>query len=792
MTTYPVWRGPAGALDPADRVRIDEAIEVNANLGAVIGDVEAARDTATGAAGTSTTQAGIALDAAGLAIVQADAAAVSVTQADEQRALSAAFAQASASSAQAADAARVAAESVGLLLGATTYPTRAAMDAATGSVGAKAYVFADPVVSNNGLYFWNGAAPWIKDALDLGSRLASVTATVTAVDGRTDAYRMVDTDGIDSTIEWVQIRFNAGGYILGGITADGLLLPAPELSEADREALSEASEAVSTLGPTLSQAVTDLADVSERTSWIGTVDDETLDTAYSWSLVRLNEDGFILGGITAEGWLPTAAGGGASSDMIAQMDARNMARSRSIMETPMVSVQLPVRGWNVAINYGQSLAEGETTAPALSRAAVPGVYMMGDNVDNITPPSTSTIPYTVIGTLALNPLIARTHSQEGLASYNLSDAEEAALAYGAVNRGEVPIIATVNGVKRALDRLEMGESERRIIAISPAFAARNVASLSKGTALYGVLIDGLQKAITLAEAEDPSLPIAVPAISYLQGEQDYSVSATPGTTREGYEALLNTLLDDLAADTMAETGQAQPPLVLLGQTTKQWTAELDANGVAGLSIGMAQIDVALSRRDTVLVGPTYPYTNTGGHLDANGSRWYGCHAAKVAKRISQGKGWQPTRIIAIERESDTQILVSFHVPVPPLQFKPIYGFEGVTIFRADRGFRMTSADRSTVYPVTGVEIVGQTMIRVTSSAPIPDTAIIWLAGRDGGVVGTTNVCDSDPEVAFDRYEYLPERGMPAHMSIPDLNDQPYPLQNWACAFAGSIGYTEFL
>lgn len=76
--------GPAGGLDADDRVRIDEAIEVNTNLGAVIGDVEAARDVATGAAGTSTAQAGIALDAAGLAIVQADAAGVSAGLADQR------------------------------------------------------------------------------------------------------------------------------------------------------------------------------------------------------------------------------------------------------------------------------------------------------------------------------------------------------------------------------------------------------------------------------------------------------------------------------------------------------------------------------------------------------------------------------------------------------------------------------------------------------------------------------------------------------------------------------------
>lgn len=597
---------------------------------------------------------------------------------------------------------------------------------------------------------------------------------VSVIQRKTGSVDDVEPASIQSAYTWDYVVANRDGYVVAGLR-DGKWVPEQDVPQ---DVLDDVATALA--GAEVA------AEVAARTEGVAQRD---LTDFADWDFIISNSEGYVLGGLRDGVWLPSSGSGGTSSDLIAQLDARNMARSRAIQETPVWGVQLPVVGWNIAINYGQSLAEGETTAPALSRSPVPGTYMMGENVDNITPPSTSAIPYNVIGTLALNPLIARTHSQTGLASYNLSDAEEAALAFGAINRGEVPVVALANGLRRALDRQAMGDSGRNIIAISPAFAARNISALSKGTALYGVLTDGLSKAIGLAQAQGGQ--IVVPIIHYLQGEQDYSLSSTPDNTRDLYRSRLNQLITDLTTDVMAMTGQSQPPLFLFGQTTKQWTAEVDAAGVAGLSVGMAQVDVMRARAGVAMVGPTYPYTNTGGHLDSNGSRWYGCHAAKVARRIMQGQGHQPTRIVEVRRESERKLIVSFHVPVPPLQFKAPYNSAGVALTRADRGFRITSPDRATVYPVTSVEIIGQTMIRVTSSVDIPADAIVWLAGRDGGVVGITNICDSDPETAFDRYEYLPERGMGSDRSHPELNGNRYPLENWACAWAGPIGYTEF-
>lgn len=89
MYSIPVWRGPAGGLEPEDRVRVDVAIETAETINARIGEATEARDTAVAAA----------------AATDADAQA---TEAGRQQAVQAAGDAAAAR--QAAEAARLLAE----------------------------------------------------------------------------------------------------------------------------------------------------------------------------------------------------------------------------------------------------------------------------------------------------------------------------------------------------------------------------------------------------------------------------------------------------------------------------------------------------------------------------------------------------------------------------------------------------------------------------------------------------------------------------------------------------------
>lgn len=258
--------------------------------------------------------------------------------------------------------------------------------------------------------------------------------------------------------------------------------------------------------------------------------------------------------------------------------------------------------------------------------------------------------------------------------------------------------------------------------------------------------------------------------------------------RSPYAALMGALFDDLATDSKAATGQGLPPLILTYQTGASWTRDASATGAVGLNIGMAQLDVALTREGTAMIGPVYQYPDKGGHLDSKGSRWLGCMFAKVARKILlEGQGWQPVRPLQVECDGSA-ILIHYHVPVPPLRFaSPIVG--ATLAVYADRGFRVTSADGATAYPVTSVEVVRGTIIRLMLGSEPPPNALLWYADK-GIHNGSGMVCDSDREVAAYDYEYVPARGMYVSANIPSLVGKPYPLQNWSVAFCVPLNYSE--
>ena len=63
-------------------------------------------------------------------------------------------------------------------------------------------------------------------------------------------------------------------------------------------------------------------------------------------------------------------------------------------------------------------------------------------------------------------------------------------------------------------------------------------------------------------------------------------------------------------------------------------------------------------------------TDRGGHLDANGYRWFGEMLGKVYYQTKvQGKTFKPLQPTEIMREKlPNQVRIKYHVPVPPLVF----------------------------------------------------------------------------------------------------------------------------
>ncbi|MEM7709377.1 MAG: hypothetical protein AAF264_01220, partial [Pseudomonadota bacterium] len=183
-------------------------------------------------------------------------------------------------------------------------------------------------------------------------------------------------------------------------------------------------------------------------------------------------------------------------------------------------------------------------------------------------------------------------------------------------------------------------------------------------------------------------------------------------------------------------------------------------------------------------GPVYPYTDKGGHLDSNGSRWFGHMAAKVWHRVVEmGEAWEPLRPLDIRRRGKA-VYIAFHVPSPPLVFDTPYVVAAAADCD-DKGFRVTDAAGDTV-SIASVRIAEPSVVEIVCERDPGDGAHVWYADKTVHN-GNGNLRDSDPTLASDPYVYEPERGMYAAANIPALVGIPYPLHNWCVAFYLPIG-----
>lgn len=501
---------------------------------------------------------------------------------------------------------------------------------------------------------------------------------------------------------------------------------------------------------------------------------------HSWPFAFTDEEGNIFAGYRDGRWY-FAGTPGFDADALDHLDRRNRDRSLAIMSRPRIGVQLPVTETSVIAMLGQSLAKGLETWPSLSKTPAPGALMLGDNVD----PTTVSGSYSVIGATQLNPLVAHTRSDSNI---NLTGAEEAALAPGAQLVGEPPVVGLVNALKRWLNRRAMAVNDgRSLIALSPGVGGRTLEQLSKtpsdGINRYSMVTDGINKAANLAP------DAVVPVIGFAQGEYNYASSYGGDTTRAGYRAKLVAYFDDVSADVASRLpDQSDPPLFVTYQTGASYTVDLDSAGQPGLAIGMAQLDLATSDPRVVMAAPVYPYTDKSGHLDSNGSRWMGHHMARAALEVWAGRNFEPTRPMEVVQEG-RYIFLHYHVPVPPLVFDRPYQVLTAVDFAA-KGYRVTSANGVTNHAIEAVEIVRPTIVRLTMATVPPADALVWYAAKSG-TNGNGCVRDSDPTLASDSYEFVPERGMYAAANIPALVGKPYPLQNWSVAFCLPLTYSEF-
>lgn len=446
-----------------------------------------------------------------------------------------------------------------------------------------------------------------------------------------------------------------------------------------------------------------------------------------------------------------------------------------------IEIEQANHDYNVFITYGQSLGRGNETWPSLSTANKYGNLSLGTTTiagsDNGN--ATDWVPR---GNNEFNPLIAQTVKGGELKIYTQQESKSFPTVEQAT--GESPDVGMVNHAKFLHNFAKMqNDEEHKFVAINACIGGKTIEQLSKDNTQdsyvrYNRIVDSLQRAKTAAQGKSISVPVVV----WVQGEYNYA-NYGGVTSRAPYLQKLRKLHSDMMADIKQVTGQANDPLFITYQTSGQFTRDADAGGVQDMHIGMAQLDFVDSTPKTILATPAYPFTDKGGHLSNNGSRWMGMQIAKIwHKVVERGEDWQPVRPIRIIANKN-EIFIFYHVPEPPLVFAPVYVRSTPTMAK-DYGFRVT--DNADNVAITGVELISDVCVKITTATALSPNTMLWYASA--ATSGHGNVRDSDPSLGSDNYQYI--EGMASEQNISELVDKPYPLQNWSVAFYLPVGYVD--
>lgn len=484
-----------------------------------------------------------------------------------------------------------------------------------------------------------------------------------------------------------------------------------------------------------------------------------------YDAIQLQDDyGFVLSTTTDP--VQSAAAEGYSAAEIAGFDAEALAVSRQGLAGALTTERL-LPGYLHVISTGQSLSTGQEAWPALSgeAAAELDLYMVGDSP---RPRGKTTEEWVQLGTLALNPLKAVVQTSDFSAL--LSPAAVAALSPGENVPGEQVEHAALETLKTVmLDRLQASrDATRKLILTACGVGGARVTELSDGASPdYWARIEdaiALVEGLATGAAED----YRVPAVTYLQGEADLNDASS-------YKTDLGAYLDDLQAAIAAASGQTRPAAIFLYQT-RHTAASQD------VGVGQAQLELALERSDTYLAAPVYAVTDKGVHLDPNGSRWLGCHFGKVMARVLlEGQAWKPLHCVSAVRRG-REILLGFHVPVPPLAWRSVYDELTATDI-ANKGFAVY--DDGVAASISTVEIVGAATVRIVLTDE-PSGAVTVTYADGGGGRDHGNLADSDDFVAPLNYLYSAGTGQYAGADIAALKDKPYPMQNFCVAFIQTV------
>lgn len=398
---------------------------------------------------------------------------------------------------------------------------------------------------------------------------------------------------------------------------------------------------------------------------------------------------------------------------------------------------------SIIFYYGQSESDGTETGGVATTTAIAGNYMIG-NSPNIEAAGANPV---------LNPLIATLFS----ASYT---------------GGEQPIVACTNSFSQLYRKYIDGN--QKFIAAS---CGRGSASITKllddsPTGLYTTnFMYALNKAVELtANNVDCSY------IVYIQGEADYGTDPDAINDKNGYKAALLTLKNKMQADIMTKTGQSNPPLFFIYQTSTGFIQN------DTLSISMAQFEFAEENSDVILLNGIYPVTrynnsNYRAHLSINGSRWFGEMAAKtIFQTLVNGKDYSTVKPLNTYIAGN-EIHINMHVPVPPLVIDT-YTVPSV----ANYGFKVTYDGINQT--ISSVSVKGNDIVLTMQNTPSGTVALTYCPQSTNG---RGNIRDSDGFMSM--YKFIEDSseisrwGNAIGYRAKDksgnyMTGKNYPLANW--------------
>ena len=430
--------------------------------------------------------------------------------------------------------------------------------------------------------------------------------------------------------------------------------------------------------------------------------------------------------------------------------------------TTAPATEPPTHNINHVLLYGQSLATGAEGLPGLSTVAKYENLQFGTAVTatNNTVPSDVWTPN--------------------------GSAVPTDLAVTGTTFPEVPLYGGLN-TYRALTFRSHGittNTSQKMIASGCGIGGTAIAALQQGAVpnIFNRLVSCMDQVHTYCTGQ--ALTYGVTAMVWLQGESNST------TSQATYATALRDIYADFCVAALAESGQTDNPAMFMYQTT----ARNGNYNTAGLGVQMAQLDIALNDAGCFMVGPIYPYNDSGNlHLPANSYRWWGSQLGKVMHRVlTLGQEWKPLYITAAEMRG-RRVLVTYYVPHGPLVFDdpwlqtgwtpsdPTTGAANTPFAATDRGFtiRDSASGAGSTLDIASVALVSDNQILITLDS-VPPAATYYLYYADGstGHYGHGSVRDSDPALADDIYQDLVS-GQGADERQYNVSGQRYPLYNWA-------------